>query len=491
MRHSPLFLTLCLCAITVLPASAQSFTDPAPPKVEALAAVPPPAPATQPGLKFYHAPKPLAKNAITTDWRQFLGVTFNAISPETPLLTDVSKGKPTLLWEVTKGEGYATPAVIGERVVLFHRLGSEDVVECLQAETGKRYWKYTYPTAYEDSYGFSGGPRCQPVSDGEYVYTQSVEGKIHCLKLTTGQLLWKRDIIKDFQLKPNFFGVGSTPLLEGDNLIVNVGAEKGPCVAGFHKRTGKMVWGAGAEWGASYASPIPATIHGKRRIFVFAGGKSQPTSGGLLCIDPANGKVDFRFPWRARRFESVNASSPIIIGNQVYISECYGPGGVLLDILPDGTAKQVWTNRVLNTHFMTAIYKDGYLYGIDGHGPRNAPFVCMEWKTGKEMWRIEPEWNETLKTADGERKLALLPGLASFLFVEGRCLILGNYGQLAWVDLNPKAYTELSRVSLFIAAETWSMPALSKGLLYVVQNNKGADETPTRLLCYDLRGAAK
>lgn len=84
-----------------------------------------------------------------------------------------------------------------------------------------------------------------------------------------------------------------------------------------------MVWGAGAEWGASYASPIPATIHGKRRIFVFAGGKSQPTSGGLLCIDPTNGKVDFRFPWRARRFESVNASSPIIIGNQVYISECY------------------------------------------------------------------------------------------------------------------------------------------------------------------------
>lgn len=113
MRHSPLFLTLYLCAIPTLPASAQNFAAPAPPKVEALATVPPPAPTTQPGLKLYHAPKPLAKNAITTDWRQFLGVTFNAISPETPLLTDVSKGKPTLLWEVTKGKATQPPPLLG------------------------------------------------------------------------------------------------------------------------------------------------------------------------------------------------------------------------------------------------------------------------------------------------------------------------------------------------------------------------------------------
>ncbi len=486
----PFTLSIYLGACALAPATAQNVTDPAPPKVQTLTEVPLPPATAQPGLKFYRAPKPLAKTAVVTDWRDFLGSSHNAVSPEAPLLTDVSKGKPTLVWEVVKGEGYATPAVIGERVVLFHREGSNEVIECLQAETGKRYWKTTYPTTYEDRYGFSGGPRCQPVSDGDYVYTLGAEGKLHCLKLTTGQILWKRDIVKEFALKQNFFGVGATPLLEGDVLIVNVGAEK-VCVAGFHKRTGKMLWGAGDEWGASYASPIPATVQGKRRVFVFAGGESQPTSGGLLCIDPTNGKIDFRHSWRARRYESVNASSPIVVGNQVYISECYGPGGVLLDILPDGTAKEVWSNRVLNTHFMTAIHKDGYLYGIDGHGPRNAPFVCIELKTGKEMWRIEPEWEETLKTAEGERKLSLSPGLASFLLVGGRCLILGNYGQLAWVDLNPKAYTELSRTSLFIAAETWSMPALSKGLLYVVQNSKGADNTSTRLLCYDLRGEAK
>jgi len=159
-----------------------------------------------------------------------------------------------------------------------------------------------------------------------------------------------------------------------------------------------MVWGAGSKWGASYASPIPATVLGRRRVFVFAGGESRPPTGGLLCIDPATGKVDFDFPWRAGRAESVNASAPLVVGNQVYISECYGPGGTLLDLMPDGTCKQVWNNNVLNTHFMTALYKDGYLYGVDGHGPQNAPLVCIELRTGKEMWRTEPEWEEMIKS---------------------------------------------------------------------------------------------
>src|SRR3954468_2275459 len=110
-------------------------------------------------------------------------------------------------------------------------------------------------------------------------------------------------------------------------------ASGGPCVAAFDTKTGRMVWGAGAEWGPSYASPIPATVLGQRRVFVFAGGESRPATGGLLCLDPATGAVDFAFPWRGRRVESVNASSPLVIDpDKVWISECYGKGGVLLQL---------------------------------------------------------------------------------------------------------------------------------------------------------------
>lgn len=481
-----LLLALPLAALR---AETEGFKDPAPPQVHALAPMPEPKPVAQPELKFHAAPRPLAPGAVTHDWRTFLGPTHNAVSTERPLLKRFGPKGPRLVWEVSRGEGYATPAVVGQRVVLFHRVGGQEIVECLHAETGQRYWKLSYPTAYQDRYGFSGGPRCQPVSDGELVYTLGAEGKLHCLQLTTGRVVWKRDLFREFKLKQNFFGVGATPLLEGDLLIINVGAEGGPCVAGFDRRTGKLRWGAGKEWGPSYASPIPATVHGKRRVFVFAGGESRPSTGGLLCVDPANGKVDFSFPWRARVRESVNASSPVVVKNQVYISECYGPGGTLLDVLPDGSCKQVWANKVLNTHFVTAVHKDGYLYGIDGHGPRNAPLVCVELATGKEMWREEPEWETVARLPEGERKYLLAPALASLLLVDGRCLVLGQYGHLAWLDLNPKSYKELDRTHLFLAQETWSMPALSRGLLYVNQNDSGLDGTRERLLCYDLRGA--
>ena len=111
-----------------------------------------------------------------------------------------------------------------------------------------------------------------------------------------GKLVWKRDIATEYSVPQDFFGTASTPLVEGQLLIVNVGAPGGPCVVGLDKTTGREVWRAGKEWGPSYASPVPAVVHGKRRVFVFAGGESSPPTGGLLSIDPANGRVDFSFP---------------------------------------------------------------------------------------------------------------------------------------------------------------------------------------------------
>src|SRR4029079_17864347 len=105
-----------------------------------------------------------------------------------------------------------------------------------------------------------------------------------------------------------------------------------------------------------------------------------------------------------------------------------------------------------------------------------------------EMWRSEPAWEETIPGPTGERKVKLPPALASLLLVDGRCLMLGQFGHLVWLDLNPKAYRELDRATLFIADETWSMPSLSRGLLYVCQNSRGVDGTQPRLICYDLRG---
>lgn len=474
------------------PAAGKAFSDPAPPAVRALATQPSAAAHENPDATFHAPPKPLPQGAVTEDWPCFLGPNHNLVSNETRLLKQFPKGGPTVVWEMSKGTGYCAPAILGERLVLFHRVGDRETVDCVQTETGKRFWRFDYPTDYIDRYGYCDGPRASPVIGGDAVFTIGAEGKLHCIELATGRVRWSRDLLKEFKLKQNFFGVGSTPLIEGDKLIVNIGAPDGPCVAAFNVKNGRMLWGAGEEWGPSYASPIPADIYGKRRVFVFAGGETgprQPVSGGLLCLDPANGKIDFAFPWRGTRRESVNASSPLVLSGappQVLVSECYGSGGALLDILPDFTCKTAWTDDAFGTHFMTAVEKNGYLYGVDGHGPNDAFLVCVDRKTGKEVWRTQPEWKEP---APGGREMTMGTYRAQLMPVDGRCLCLGEFGHLLWIDLNPKGYKELDRAALFAAGETWSPPVLSRGLLYINQNTpeRRGGKGP-RIICYDLRG---
>jgi outer membrane protein assembly factor BamB len=466
--------------------AAEPFRDPAPPRAESPEAAPPPARKPNPDGRFHGKPKPLSPAASTHDWTSFLGPTHNGVSTETKLLRDWSARGPNLVWEMRKGTGYASPAILGDRLVYFHRSGGREIVECLHTETGGKYWDFAYPTNFEDRYGYNNGPRSSPVIDGGCVFTYGAEGKLFCLKLDTGQVCWRRDLRAEFKIPQDFFGTATTPLIEGDLLIINVGAPRGPSVAAFHKLTGRMVWGAGDQWGPSYASPVPATIHGKRRVFVFAGGESNPPTGGLLSIDPTNGAVDFAFPWRSRSYESVNASSPVIAGNQVFVSASYRTGGALLNVSPEGRHSLVWKSAEIATHFNTAIHKDGHLYAFDGRNEPDASLVCAEWKTGKILWRVTPEWDEALGSE--KRRLGTFRG--TLLSVDGRFLCLGELGHLLWLDLTPSGYQELARTWLFAARETWSAPVLSRGLLYVSQHSRDIVKgDPPRLLCYDLRAS--
>ena len=486
-------LLACLAALTVAAAACAAekprFVDPKPPTAVASTAGTAPAARPNADVTFHTAPRPLAKDAVTTDWPSFLGPTHNMFSAETKLRRDFPADGLKPVWEMKRGEGFAAPAILGDRLILFHRVGDQEVVDCLHPADGRRYWRFGYSSAYRDRYGYNHGPRASPVIGDDRVFTYGAEGKLHCLALETGELLWQRDILTEFGIEQNFFGVGATPLVEGRRLIVNVGAPDGPCVAAFDTRTGKLVWGAAADgWGASYASPIPAILHGKRRVLVFAGGESKPPTGGLVCLDPDNGEVDFTFPWRGTRYESVNAASPVVTGAAVFVTECYGSGGVLVDMLAGGRAAKRWSNPRFGMHFMTAVPLDGHLYGVDGHGPHDAEIACVELATGKEVWRTQPVWEERVPSSRGAREMKVGIFRGSFLQVDGRTLCLGEFGHLLWLELSPAGYRELARTWLFAATETWTPPVISRGLLYVCQNSRGAlREEPPRLLCYDLR----
>ncbi|NOX56161.1 MAG: PQQ-binding-like beta-propeller repeat protein [Planctomycetes bacterium] len=437
-----------------------------------------------------HAPpKPLPDDAVTEDWPSFLGPRRDGVSRETRLLKQWPSEGPRLIWELEKGESFASPAICGDRLVYPHRVRREVFVECLHAETGELFWQFRFPTRYRDRYGYSGGPRASPVIDGDRVYIYGVEGKLFCLDLATGELRWKRDLLGEFDVPQDFFGMASTPLVDGDLLIVSVGAPEGPCVVGLDKRTGSLRWQAGEQWRPSYASPVAARLHGRRCVFVFAGGDSRPPTGGLICLDPSSGRIDFEFPWRSKSYESVNASTPVVFGDRVFVSASYRTGSALLKVTPQFDSQVVWTTQDVGFHFNTPIYRDGYLYGFDGRNEPDASLVCIEAKTGRVVWREVPEWRESVTVGGEQQELLLSTFRGWLLWADGHFLCLGELGHLLWLDLSPRGYRELSRCWLFAARETWTPPVVSRGLLYVCQNRRDFQSgRGPRLLCYDLRG---
>ncbi|MEM7309662.1 MAG: PQQ-binding-like beta-propeller repeat protein [Planctomycetota bacterium] len=464
------------------------FRDPAPPKLEPLAEVEPPKPTAHPDVTFHRAPAPLDPKAVAGDWPGFPGAARRPVSAETLLRRDWGESGPALVWELAAGEGYASPAVHGGRLFYFHRVGDEEVLECLHAETGERFWSFGSPTDYRDTYGYGNGPRCTPVVDGDRIYSYGAQGKLHCLKAETGQLVWKRDLSAEFGVEQDFFGVVSTPVIFEDHLIIHLGAPKGPCVLSLDKHTGRVRWASSGEWTAGYSTPLLGQVHGEDKCFVFAGGKSRPPSGGLICLDPRDGSVDFTFPWRSRSYESVNASMPLLIGERVFVSASYDTGGALLDLKPAGGFEVAWTSKALGTHFNTAIHRDGYLYGFDGRNEPDASLVCQELATGEEVWRTVLEWEDTYERYGSVKARPAGVYRGTLLAVDGDYLCLGERGHLLWLDLSPEGCREVARTWLFGAYESWTPLAISRGLLYVCQNTRDfVSGAGPRLLCYDLR----
>ena len=426
---------------------------------------------------FHSPPSPLPAGATTEDYPRFLGPHDSPVSYETKLRTDLPEFP---LWELARGDAYTAPAISGEYLVTFHRFGDSEVTDCLHPVTGKHHWTTSQPVTYSDRYGYSSGPRASPVIDGDRVYTYGVTGNLTCRTLASGEELWQRDLAADYKMRPAFFGLGASPLIAGDLLIQNVSGDA--TVIALDKLTGEQKWTFSNEWGASYASPLKATFHGKEIALVFAGGESRPPTGGLLVLELATGKLLSEFPWRADKYESVNASTPLVLpGNRVFLTETYEGGGILLEFDETFTPKMLWQNRDAKFHWTTPVLQGDYLYGFAGRNEPDAALICFGAADGKTRWKKRLLWD-----SPPHGKNSFFRG--NLLSVDGRFLALGESGTLAWLDLTPEKPEIASRTDLFYSRQTWTPPAISKGLLYVAQNNPDrSGGTSARLLCYDLR----
>jgi outer membrane protein assembly factor BamB len=422
-----------------------------------------------------------AENPVTADWPRLLGPAHNCTTPESGLLRKFPEGGPKIVWEAPLGNGFGGPAIAGKRLVIFHRLGEKEVVECRDAGSGAPLWRFDYDAPYRPRYGGSSGPRTSPVIAEGHVFTFGISGRLHCLDLASGNVIWQHDCAREFAMGPVFFGYGSSPLVMGRRVIVQLGGKHGdkPAnTAAFDTATGKLLWAAAHEWGPSYASPVPAVLHGRECVLVFAGGQSRPATGGLLILDAADGAVLSAVAHRAEIAESVNASSPVVVSAEpgrparVLVSEAYSAGGLCVEVAKDFSTKAAWRAENFALYWMTPLVRDGCVYGFSGLSDRLSELVCHEAASGRELWRSNLEG---------------VFGRGSLLATGDGVLCLGEFGELAWLELTPKGARVLERCTLFEAPETWTLPALSGGLLYVQQNEPGRGGTKPRLVCYDLR----
>lgn len=464
----------------------QGFADPAPPEfVEAPTKTEATEPVAFPGLVYHGEPTPLSPDAVTADWPRFLGPTDDAKTPETLLLEKFPEGGPKPVWEMAKGNSYTSPTIAAGRLVVFNRFDDEEVVQCLDPETGKQFWDFRYPVDYRDRYGFNNGPRASAVIVEGRVYTLGVASALTCLDLATGTKLWQRQLGEEFEIMPYFFGHGCAPVVHEGKVIVPLGTSEQLSVAAFDAKTGRMLWGTKHEWQAGYASPIVANLQGKDRVLVFAGDDSEPPVGGLLCIDPEDGSLLDAFPWRPDSRESVNGSTPLAVGgDRVFISASYDKGGVMLRLNADLKWEALWQNANFGMHWMTPLHLGDHLYGYHGRNEPDASLKAVAVETGEEAWDADPEFS--IPTPTG-RDYRMKYFRGSLLHADGRTYSLGEFGTLGIFDLSPEGAEEIDRTQLFIARATWSLPVLHRGLLYIAQHEPDMAGKPARLLCYDLR----
>jgi outer membrane protein assembly factor BamB len=395
----------------------------------------------------------LAPTLPAADWPQLLGPARDGHSTETGLSWDWPKGGPPVAWTKDVGTGWAGPVAAGGRVILFHRVGGDEVVAALDPATGKELWAATYPTKYRDDFDFDNGPRATPLVAGDRVFTLGANGDLHAWELATGKKLWGRNLLADYKAAKGFFGVACSPLLLDGKLLLNVGG-KGAGVVAFDPATGKELWKA-TDDAASYSSPTAAEIDGKpAAVFL--------TRYGLRVLSPADGKVRYELEWRPRIDASVQAATPLVWKDEIFLTVSYSTGAVLVKA-KGGELAEVWPNpgktsmgndKTLSSQYSTPVRVGDYLYGVHGRADvGTAELRCVEWKTGAVKW--------------GAPKF----GVASLIAADGGLVALTEGGDLVRFDASPDGYKERARANV-LAKPVRAAPALADGRLFARDGSK-------------------
>lgn len=313
---------------------------------------------------------------VQGSYPQFLGPNRDTTMPNIPLDRDWETNPPQLIWKQPIGEAWSAFSVVGNRAVTQEQDGDDELVVCYELLTGNKLWEHRYPARYDNPLGGI-GPRATPTIEENRVYALGAMGDFMLLDLETGEKQWGFNLLEKHQAKLPDWAMASSPLIEGDLVIVSAGGRNGDSLVAYNKMTGDLVWSGGSDR-AHWSSPVAYDIAGKRQVLIF-------NHSALFAHDVTDGSVLWQYEWNTDGMPHV--AIPVPVGeDRIVLSSGYGKGAEMLQISSreDGTqsAERLWRTLHLKAKFNNYVFKDGYIYGLD-----DGMFTCIDIEKGRRAWK--------------------------------------------------------------------------------------------------------
>lgn len=385
----------------------------------------------------------IALSLFAGDWPNFLGPNKNGISDETGLNKDWNNNPPKMLWKVSMHDnGFSGPSAAAGKLYIIDRRENSDFVRAIDINTGKDIWTFAYADPGGQNYGYA---RSTPTYDEGKLYIVGRKGQVYCLNAETGKEVWGVNIVQTFSGELAKWMLAPSPVIDGDRLLLISGGSKGLVI--LNKHTGKTIMRGGNSDVPGYATPVIADIEGEKQYVVFTGKH-------ITGISPEDGSLLWKYPWETSH--DVNAATPPVFNNKVFITSDYNRGCALVKI-ESSDASILWENRSIKAHFSSTIYYKGYLYGTSD--PDH--LVCVAPDDGSEMWK-----------GTGFQK-------GGMLIADGVIIALGGRsGEAIMVEASEESYNELGRFTP-LGGQSWTAPILAEGKLFI--------RNMSQLACFDAK----
>jgi outer membrane protein assembly factor BamB len=394
---------------------------------------------------------PLAGWVRGDDWPQWRGPARDGISRETGLLKEWPPEGPKLLWQAKDlGQGYSTPAVVGERLYLISNKGvADEFVEARNVADGKQAWSTRIGKVGNPDQGPSyPAARSTPTVDGEWLYALGSDGDLACLEVATGKPRWQKNVRSEFGGKPGEWAYSESPLIDGEVLVCTPGGADATIVA-LNKQNGDVIWKSAVPGGdaAGYASPIAVDAGGVKQYVQFLG-------KGLVGVDAKTGAFLWRYD-RTAKGSPANIPTPVARDSQVY-SAAHRTGGALIKLVSSEgklEPQQIYFDNKLPSAIGGSVLVGDHLYGTTG-----PVLVCADFNTGQVKWT--------------DRSI----GTGSVCYADGLLYLHGENGDVALVEATPEGYRERGRFTPVDQpdrgkSKAWTYPVVSNGRLYVRDTN--------------------